>query len=411
MNDVALLCIGTELLDGSTRDLNLKFLGQFLDHLNIKLKKAIFCSDSPEEISKHLGHRGLLIISGGLGPTLDDVTKSTLASYFQEPQAESSQAVEICMMQFGEKEKNYDLQQYNYHHIPKNFDALYNKIGYAPGLYSQKHKVLALPGVPREFQEMIKKHLPNYIKKEKLSKKLTFKTRGIIEINIFKSLDKNLWETLSQYGEVSSLPKDDGVDIGVRISARYEEKLDSLEYMVRNTFKNSKISEYIWSHGEEVEVLVHQYLQKLGKTISIAESCTGGLISSLLTSQAGSSQYFIGSLVAYQNKIKISELGIEPKLIEKFGVVSKETSQEMALKVRQKFKTDYSIATTGHLEYTDQLAPHIWISIASKDGVLTKPFQYYKDRETVKKLFAKASLHLLRIVLLKEEGNKIGNAN
>ncbi len=409
MNDVALLCIGTELLDGSTRDLNLKFLGKYLDENNLKLKKAIFCSDSLDEISPHLDFDGLLIISGGLGPTQDDITKNVLSSHFNQSLEISEQALEIASKQFSEKNKTYDPNKYDYHHIPHNFDALYNEVGYAPGLKSSKYSILALPGVPREFQKMITTHFPKILSSEQFSKKIVFRTRGIIEVNIFNTLDPDLWNNLSTFGEVSSLPQNYGVDIGVRISANNIEELEILISEAQKTIEASKLSEYVWSTGETIEQKIHEYLVSLNQTVSTAESCTGGLIANLLTNQAGSSQYFMGTAVTYQNHIKTSELNISSDLIEKHGVVSREVSEQMAIKCREKFHTDYSIATTGHLEYIEENAPHVWISIASKNGVISKPFHFYKDRITVKKLFAKASLHLLRNVLFKQKGKELGN--
>ncbi len=410
MNDVALQCIGTELLDGSTRDLNMKFLGQFLDEYNIKLKKAVFCSDSFEHISEFLDFEGLLIISGGLGPTLDDITKSVLSTHFKEDIEKNPAALEICQKQFSEKNKDYDLKQYHYHMLPTNFEPLYNEVGYAPGLISKKHNIIALPGVPREFQAMIKAHLPSLLKSKTFTQKLVFRTRGIIEVKIFRTLDPTLWENLSQYGEVSSLPVEDGVNLGVRLSANSAKELKQLQTKVEAVIKSSKVSQYIWSTGANIQEKVHQYLTQLGQSLSLAESCTGGLISSLLTNQPGSSKYLIGSIVAYQNEVKVNQLGIDPELIEKFGVVSQEVSELMALKAREKFHSNYSIATTGHLEFINGKAPHIWISIASEEGVISKSFQFYKDRKSAKKLFAKASLHLLRSVLLEYKGLEIGNA-
>lgn len=403
MKKISLLCIGNELIDGTTQDKNLFFLGKYLENMGFSLQKAIFCSDDHKNIKDHLTHNDdLLILSGGLGPTEDDLTKSAIASALNLDLTYSDEALEIIKKQFDLKSKPYIEKNYHYHLIPKDFIAVYNPTGFAPGLYSKTHKLLLLPGVPREFSSMIESFLPNLLTQNTLQEKFIFRTHGVPEITIFRELAPKLWEKLSLLGEVSSLPQDYGVDIGVKIQSDSLDELKEKKSKIERIIKNSNISNIIWGQGLiSIQEIIHNMLLNSKQTIASAESCTSGMIAQNLTKYSGSSAYFQGSLVAYQNHLKTSQLKVSQDMIEQYGVVSKEVSEAMAQNIREKFQTDYAISTTGHLDFQGETPPHVWISISSKNSVDSKFFKYHKDRDKNKIVFTELAFHFLKEILEK----------
>ncbi len=408
MEKINLICIGNELLDGTTQDKNLFFLGKYLENKGISLNQSIFCTDTPKSIKKALSQSsGFTILSGGLGPTIDDRTKNSIASALDLDLNFSEPALTLIKKQFEEKNKKYNEKESHYHIIPDDFEAVYNESGFAPGLYSKKHQLFALPGVPSEFNSMLINFFPSIYQGSEVIEKIFYRSRGIIEKDIFFNLDPKLWEKLSVFGEVSSLPQRAGVDICIKIHGNNNQEIEDKKIQITKVISSSPINQYIWNVGNDsIENVVHKLLIENDLTIATAESCTGGMIANLLTKNSGSSQYFQGSVVAYQNRIKEDLLGISSKIIEDNGVVSKEVAIQMAKAVRKKFKSDFALATTGFLE-VDHDFPHVWIALDSKTNSRTVLFKYFRNRESNKIVFAEQSLHLLREEIIKLQNGNI----
>ena len=260
---------------------------------------------------------------------------------------------------------------------------------------------MLLPGVPSEFQGLVSDHLLKLLPHSvKVQKNLIYKTWAIPESHIFNKLEPGLWEKLATYGTVSSLPHFSGVDIGVSVLADSLDQIKTSEEAVTLLMNQSQLGPSIWHVGEKlIEQRIHEVLTSMGKTLSTAESCTGGLIADKLTDLSGSSAYFLGSTITYATESKVKLLGVNAQTIEKHNVVSEQVAGEMAEKVRAIYNSDFSISTTGVAGPTggSEKIPvgTVCIGIASKEKITTRIFLLKGDRRTLKIRFAEFALHCL----------------
>lgn len=355
---IQLITIGNELLNGKTQDKNAHWLAKFCYEKNVDLEKNHIIPDSEEAMKKALEEAwedaDLVLTSGGLGPTKDDLTKPIVAKFFHRELVESEQALKTVHKNYEKSQREYN-PKIGYSRVPEGFEAVYNRVGYAPGLcFSENKKMIAvLPGVPSEFKSMFKEEIYPKAKSlfhdgQGLVKHVTVKTWKIPEAKIFHSLCPGLWEDLEEFGQVSSLPHPLGVDIGVVIEAPDQKGLEEVERKVLDAFTKSPLKEHIWHVGPETveEVIVREAADKK-ITIGFAESCTGGLCADRITNIAGSSEVFLGSVIAYANSVKEGVLNLSPSTLRKFGAVSKETAWEMAQGARNALGADLVVTTTG----------------------------------------------------------------
>ena len=244
---------------------------------------------------------------------------------------------------FGKKwspELNY------YHLIPEGVTPINNPKGLAPGLFCthKKTSIICAPGVPKEFNSMIEEffhhHYREIINPETCY--LYLKTRGVPEEKIFNEIAPSLWDELSSFGAVSSYPRLTGIDILVdQIKLEDKEKIKELPSV-------KLLSPYIWQVGNlSLEEFVINKLKEKNISVATAESCTGGLVASMLTDVSGSSDVFIGTVVSYSNDIKMDQLDVSPIDIEKYGAVSEQVAKQMAIGVRERFDVDFSVSTSG----------------------------------------------------------------
>ncbi len=352
---ISLLIIGDEILNGRTIDINTKWLGQFLEQLGLRLSTVKIIADNQQTILNGINDlansHDIIITSGGIGPTKDDLTKNCLALYLNESLEDSEKAKIITENNYLRVNRQWNKSFNNYSLIPPSVTPINNPIGLAPGLLYQNDSktIFCAPGVPSEFSKIIEQEFSPYILQHKkyVSKnisKITFRTCKIPEEVIFSTIPK-LWEDLSSFGKVSSLPNIAGVDVILTL-----DNIDSEQVLqeIKSLDSIKKLLEYTWQIGNKTlpEFIVLEAIKK-NITFSIAESCTGGLISSRLTDIPNSSQVFLGSTINYSNQSKVELIGVLPQTISSFGAVSQETAQEMANGVLNKFNSDISISTTG----------------------------------------------------------------
>ncbi len=404
---VGLLIIATEILDGKINDLNTKFLAEFLRHHHLELQLTLTVKDIESDI--HLGLKtlfekcDLIVTSGGLGPTLDDLTKATIASYLGRKISFSETAENIARENYLRFERPVPPKEHGYHYMPEGFVALANSTGMAPGLFAEHlgHFIFSAPGVPREFKSMIQDHLLKLIC-SKLDQNIVIetisaRTKRVPEEKIFGEVDPDLWEKLAKYGDVSSLPVFFGVDIGVKIKAKNQQELDEKKTAVLNIFHNSAVMPHIWHFGlESLEEVIVMMANKKKVTFGFAESCTGGLCSHRITNVSGSSKCFYGSVVSYDNSVKSHLLSVKEKTLQDFGAVSVETAAEMASGLANELKVDIAISISGiagpgggSLE-----KPVGTVCIGSMvNGVLgAEKLKFFGDREQLKNRFSQAAL-------------------
>ena len=407
---IGLLVIGSEVLNGKTSDTNTRALADFLKLKHLEILESMTVRDDEAAIHKGLtllmNDCDVVVTSGGLGPTRDDITKQTIASFLGRMISYSADAEKIATNNYQKFDRPFPGKEHGYCYLPEGFVALNNSNGFAPNLFT-KHgdKILICgPGVPREFKAMLNDHFIHLVS-EKLDKNsfletVLVRTKKIPEEKIFGEVDPNLWSKLETIGEVSSLPIVFGVDIGVKIRGATPEELREKKEEVLKVFDASPIKSAIWHIGYELldEVIVATANAKR-VTFGFAESATGGLCSNLITNVSGSSKTFMGSVVCYDEKVKQNLLGVSPKTISDFGVVSTECAKEMALGLKKTLGVDIAIAITGYAGPTggtkDYPVGSVCIGVADGETISAECFHFKGDREILKTRFSQAALHQL----------------
>ena len=391
-NRAQIICIGDELLIGQVINTNSAWLGSKLTELGFNVIKNIAISDNYDEIYttiKQVSQEAeLIIVTGGLGPTNDDITKNVLCNLFHSKLIRDIKTEEYIQKMFLSRNlpvTELNLQQAD---VPNNCEVLFNELGTAPGMLfkSKKSIVVSLPGVPFEMKNIFEKQLAEYLKRhfnlhEYFSQ--TIMISGIAESFLANKIKD--WEVNLKNNNLSLayLPRP-GI-IRLRITAKQE--CENAEKLILNEISKLKqlIPNHIFAIGDiSFEEVIGKLLSEKNKTICTAESCTGGYISHLITSVSGSSKYYKGSVIAYSNSIKTSVLKVSKEDINIYGAVSEQVVTQMAQKVRNIFKTDFSIAVSGIAGpdggTSDKPVGTVWIAIASKNNVIAKKFQFGNDR-------------------------------
>lgn len=413
----AVVTIGDEILIGQIVDTNSAFIAKSLDKIGVEIHEMISISDSKQHIldtfSKFQNNVDLVIITGGLGPTKDDITKKTFCEYFDDELVENVEVLKH-VTQIIEGFYKRKITQINKDQalVPSKCTVLHNKVGTAPGMWIKKEYTVfvSLPGVPHEMKylvesEIIPKIVVEYKRPYILHK--TVLTYGIGESLLSETIEN--WENnLPNFIKLAYLPSPGRVRL--RLSARGTDK----EFLENAIFENvtslSKIlGESIvgFDDDETLEIVVGKLLTQQNKTISTAESCTGGKIAQVLTSVAGASNYFKGSVVSYATETKISILGLSEGLIMEHSVVSAEVAKQMAINIQKLMRTDYAIATTGNAGPTkgnsDAEVGTVFIAIATPKKVLVEEFNFGQPRDKVIDRAVMKSLELLRKEILKNQ--------
>ena len=357
----SLILIGNELLKGSVEEKNGAFLASWLTPRGFSVENITLVGDEPEKIEQILQqawkNSQLIITSGGLGPTQDDRTKEALASFRGVSWQENETAKALLLEQYQHFGKKWHPSSNNYHLIPENFFPVKNPRGLAPGLglIQGKKLLLAAPGVPHELRAMAQEQWPALLENffSQISQRpgptqsLTLRTHSVAEEELFNQLDPQLWKTLEGFGELSSLPHALGIDLVMSFPGDDREKKRRREEL-QKALAHSPVQNYIWQWGD---LSLPQYLlntlEKKKLTLSLVESCTGGLCAHRLTNIAGSSRVFLGSAVTYSNQSKIDLLKVPSETINKWGAVSQESALAMAQGGRQHFQSHWSISLTG----------------------------------------------------------------
>lgn len=398
-----IITIGDELLIGQTIDTNSAWIAQQLNPLGILVKRRIAVGDQKEDILDALNEAkkmsDIIIITGGLGPTSDDITKPLLCEYFGGKLVLNEQVLEHVQSIFAKRNRPMLQSNTNQALVPDLCEVLFNEVGTAPGmLFKQDGKLfISLPGVPFEMQHIMTNHVIDHIREEFQGPTITHRsivTSGEGESFVAERL-KTFEEKLPQTIKLAYLPKLNMVKL--RLTG-----IDALEDDLNARFEELKkiLSDIVVGEGDiEIEDMIHQILTQTNKTISIAESCTGGHIAARITSMKGSSNYFKGGIVPYAVESKINVLEVDADIINRTTVVSEETALAMAMQCRKKFNTDYTIATTGYLEKGDH-NNEVWIGISSEKHSFAKKIITPYDREKNTILATNTALNLLRLFIL-----------
>lgn len=414
----AIITIGDEILIGQIVDTNSGFIAKSLDKIGVDIHEMISIRDNKNHIletfSKLQNQVDLVLITGGLGPTKDDITKHTFCEYFED-QLVRNEEVEKHVIALIEKAMNRPASQMNKDQalVPSKCTVLHNAYGTAPGMWMKKGNTvyISLPGVPYEMKYILENgiipKIVNEYKRPYIIHK-TILTYGQGESLIAERIED--WENnLPEYIKLAYLPSPGRVRL--RLSARGIDK-ELLEKKINeNVFSlNQIISDIIvgYEEDETIEVMLGRLLTSNNLTLATAESCTGGKIAQMITSVPGSSNYFKGSVVSYATETKISMLGISPELIKEHSVISFEVAKEMALAIKNRMNTDYAIATTGNAgpskgEGKSEIGT-VFIAIATPNDLIVEEFNFGQPRvkvidRAVNKAFEMLQKEILKNVL------------
>ena len=408
-----LITIGDELLIGQTIDTNGSWLAEQLNLLGITVSQISSIRDNREHIISSLqnaqSRSELVILTGGLGPTNDDITKSTLCEFFDSELVLNEQVLEKIEAYFNSRSLKMIKVNSDQAMLPNNCQFLRNERGTASGMWFKKDGVdfISLPGVPYEMKGIFLDEILPVLKAQYSISTVvnkTVKTQGIGEsflAEIIKDWEKKL---IDSGLKLAYLPSPGIVKLRItafgnneaELSARIDDSIENLKKL---------IPKYIFGYEKDrIEEVVGQLLKEKGSSLSLAESCTGGNIAHLITGVSGSSNYFKGSVVAYSNDIKQQVLNVDPKSIQQNGAVSKQVVEQMATGVRNSFKSDYAIATSGVAGPTggtkQKPVGTVWIAVAYNEGVVSKKFNFGNNRARNIQISSLSALNMLRLVLL-----------
>ncbi|QKX05948.1 CinA family nicotinamide mononucleotide deamidase-related protein [Aquimarina sp. TRL1] len=388
-----IITIGDEILIGQIVDSNSSFIGRKLGEIGIDVAQITSISDQREHIltamSAAAARVDVVLITGGLGPTKDDVTKATLCEFFQDSLQENEEVLAHIEMLFTTylKKPTSELNRLQAM-VPSQAIVLKNEYGTAPGMWMEKDGTvfIAMPGVPFEMENiMLSGVLPRLQTKFERPFILhtTIQTYGIGESDLAIQLED--WEdNLPPFIKLAYLPQLGRVRL--RLSARGTDQKRIEEAVAKEIASLQKlIGTSIVSIGEDpIEKRIGALLKEKGYTLAAAESCTGGKVAHTISAVEGASAYFVGGIVSYATRSKTEVLGVEASLIERYSVTSIEVAERMALKAKEKFGSDYAIATTGNAGPDkgdgDVEVGTIFLAVATPDGVSSKEVRFGKNR-------------------------------
>ncbi len=411
----AIVTIGDEILIGQIVDTNSGFIAKSLDKIGIETHEMLSISDNKQHILDTFASLQnkveVVVITGGLGPTKDDITKHTLCDYFEDTLVRNTE-VENHVIDLIERALGRVASQINKDQalVPSKCTVLHNQVGTAPGMWIKKENTLfiSLPGVPYEMKYLIENQVVPKLIREYQRPYIVHKTiltYGQGESHVAERIED--WENqLPECIKLAYLPSPGRVRL--RLTARGEDKQQLEEAIATNVKSLDAIIHDIIVGFEEdatIEVVLGKMLKENGKTLATAESCTGGKIAQLITSVPGASSYFKGGIVSYATETKVAILGISKAFIEEHSVVSKEVASAMALNVQKIMQTDYAIATTGNAGPTkgdgDAEVGTVCIALATPNGVFVEEFNFGQPREKVIDRAVIKSLEMLQKEILK----------
>lgn len=407
----ALLCIGDELLIGQTVNTNAAWMGEHLNAIGVRVVRSLVIGDDRKAILRALGEvdTDLTLITGGLGPTKDDITKHTLCEYFGDRLVRRPE-IEARIVEFFTRmgRDPGSIQEVNRMQadLPEHCIVLPNTRGTASGMWFEKEGrvVVSMPGVPFEMKALMEEQVVPRVKAHFQPPAIvhrTILTAGLGESMLAERIEE--WEDgLAAEGiKLAYLPSPGIVKLrlstyaaadGAEAQHRVDGKAEALYGL---------IPELIYGEGDEtLEQVVGRMLKERGATLALAESCTGGQLSHLVTSVPGSSAYYIGGVVSYANAVKMEELGIPSDMLELNGAVSQPVAERMAVGVRSALRSDWSLATTGVAGpdggTVDKPVGTVWIAVAGPDGVVSRKGSFPGTRELVIERASRYALNLLR---------------
>jgi nicotinamide-nucleotide amidase len=409
-----LITIGDEILIGQIVDTNSAWIAENLNLIGIRVNRIVSISDSKQTIQTTIDeafiNSDIVILTGGLGPTNDDLTKSSLNEYFKGKLIIHQPTLEHITSMFRKRGMEITELNRKQAEVPDSCIVLENKLGTAPGMWFEKGRkiLISLPGVPFEMVDLMENEVLPRLSKLVTNQVVihrTIQAFGLPESFLAEKLTD--WENqLPKQVKLAYLPSP--TSIRLRLSAFGEKKSDLIDLIdceVRKLYQ--VIPSYIYGEGEvTLQQIVGRLLKVNNATLSTAESCTGGAIAHLITQVPGSSTYFKGSIVAYSNQVKEEILGIDPEIIKIYGAVSKPVVEAMAKAVKEKLNTDYAIAVSGIAGPSggslEKPVGTVWIAIASNKSLFSTELRFTSDRTRNIIRSSATALNMLRLMIIDE---------
>lgn len=403
---VSIINIGDELLIGQVVNTNASTMSRLLTAAGMDVHKTMVVGDERQAIwdavDEAMHESDAVLVTGGLGPTKDDITKKLLCEYFGSELVESSVALDNVKRIF--ESRGYELTPVNRAQalVPKCCEVLNNDLGTAPCMWFPGKTVLvSLPGVPFEMEWLMRNRVIPKLQETFHTEVIT--TKNILVQGIGESFLSDLiepWElALPANIKLAYLPVAGMVKLRLTVHGNYDPSILKGLYDFAGQY-------IVGEDCETLDELVHKTLIERGKTLATAESCTGGNIARLLTAQAGASAYFKGGIIAYSNEVKESALGVKHSTLQAHGAVSEETVREMVEGVRERLGADYAIATTGIAGPTggtpEKPVGTVWVAVCSKDETVTQ-LMHYGDRrqQTIDRTTNQAYSMLMKLICQK----------
>jgi nicotinamide-nucleotide amidase len=409
-----IITIGDEILIGQIVDTNSAWMGQQLNLLGIEVYQVTSVHDNPDHILKAFAeaeqNADLVLITGGLGPTKDDITKKCLCEYFDTELVFYPEVLEHVRSLLSSR--NVAINQLNHDQalLPASCTVLHNSAGTASGMWFERNNTIfvSMPGVPFEMEAIMAEEVFPRLVKLGITQSIVHKTVltiGLPESMLAEKIEK--WEdALPDFIKLAYLPSP--MMVRLRLSA-YGTDQSVLEAEIGRQVKEllTIIPESVFGFDDDnLGIALGRILVGAGKTLAVAESCTGGSIAQFLTSNAGSSAYFKGGVVAYSNEVKTSLLGVPAEMLGTFGAVSQEVAESMAIGAQKALNADYAVATTGIAGpdggSDEKPVGTVWIAVAGPSGIKSKKYIFKHNRERNIIRTTHTALNLLRIFILNE---------
>jgi nicotinamide-nucleotide amidase len=408
---VEIISIGDELIFGAVIDTNSAYISSRLGAVGAEVKYKTTVADDAQEIEeavrRALGRANAVVVTGGLGPTRDDITRKTVSRVFERNLVLNEAILKSVQAHFEKRNIEMPAINANQAMIPEGAKAFANPVGTAPAIVLEEAGVFVamLPGVPSEMKPLFDRHiLPLLSEKAKgdVMVQRAIHTCGITESKIEEMLSTKL-RGLPR-GELAYLPKHTGVDLRLTVRGPSREKVLKRIKDLEETIE-SILGDSVWGKDDDrFEQVIGLLLTMKRKTLSVAESCTGGLIMDMITNVPGSSEYFLGGVVAYSNELKMKKLKVPKSVLDKSGAVSEEVALAMAEGVKQFSSSDIGLSITGIAGPTGDTPTKpvgmVCMAIAWEGGCASRHYNFLGTRREIKEQSAIACLDMLRKHLL-----------
>ena len=387
-----IITIGDELLIGQTIDTNSAWMAQRLNELGIDIDRRVTVTDTKEGIKlaldEEIARADIILMTGGLGPTADDITKPFLCDYFGGKLVVDEKVLAHVKNLFAVRNRPFIERNLKQAEVPDVCTVLYNEVGTAPGMLFEPNGkfIVSMPGVPFEMMDIMEAEVLPRLKEKYVSDAIvhqTIITSGEGESFIAEHI-KDIEEQIPAHIKLAYLPSP-GI-VKLRLTGRAQDKallekeIAEIQSQIKERIENIVVAE----EDIPLQEILGRALQAKHATVSFAESCTGGYVAHLMTQVQGSSEYFNGAIVPYQSKLKHKIVGVDTTTLEEHSAISEEVAIELATKTRVLMDSDYSLSITGQLSYggeDDHIESGIvWMAVADKERCETKRFKFHYDR-------------------------------